>query len=76
MVQTVELPGAPSTYHFVNAYQEGGKGGKAIITVAKHVDGNRDKVEAVFRDLYSGRYEAPSLRQGAAGGRGRVERVY
>lgn len=56
LVQRVELPGAPSIYHFVNAFQEGGSGGRAVVVVAKHRDGDaREKAEATFRDLYSGR---------------------
>lgn len=51
LVKRVELPGSPSSYHIVNGFQEGGKGGPVSVIIAKLRDGGREKLEATFRDL-------------------------
>ena len=51
LVKRVELPGAPSSYHIVNSFQEGGKGGKVSIIIAKLREGGREKLEDTFKGL-------------------------
>lgn len=56
LVKRVELPGAPSSYHIVNGFQEEGKGGNVSVIIAKHRDGGgREKIENVFRNLMTTR---------------------
>eukprot|EP00903_Cladosiphon_okamuranus_P015610 g14414.t1 len=55
LVKRVELPGLPSSYHIVNGFQEGGKGGNASIIIAKLREGGREKLETTFKDLMKNR---------------------
>lgn len=56
LVKRVELPGAPSSYHIVNGFQEEGKGGNVSVIIAKHRDGGgREKLETVFKNLMTTR---------------------
>lgn len=55
LVKRVELPGLPSSYHIVNGFQEGGKGGNASIVIGKLREGGREKLETTFKDLMSNR---------------------
>lgn len=58
LVKRVELPGLPSSYHIVNAFQEGTGEGKTVTTVviAQLRDGGREKLESTFKDLMHKRY--------------------
>lgn len=56
LVQRVELPGLPSSYHIVNSYQEKGKGGTVSVMIAKLREGGREKLEDTFRDLMTHRH--------------------
>ncbi|CAN0456778.1 unnamed protein product, partial [Laminaria digitata] len=49
LVQKVELPGSPSSYHIVNGFQEA-KGGTVTVTTV-NLRGERNKLEAVFEDI-------------------------
>ncbi|CAM9866859.1 unnamed protein product, partial [Hapterophycus canaliculatus] len=58
LVKRVELPGRPSSYHIVNSFQEGGKGGVVSVAIAKLREGGRNKLEETFRDLMTHRHVA------------------
>lgn len=55
LVKRVELPGAPSSYHIINGFQEGGRGGNVSVRIAKLREGGREKLETTFRDLMKNR---------------------
>ncbi|CBN76892.1 carotenoid oxygenase [Ectocarpus siliculosus] len=62
LVKRVELPGAPSSYHIVNGFQEEGKGSNVSVIIAKHRDGGgREKIETVFRNLMTTRFSEDVL---------------
>lgn len=63
LVQKVELPGSPSSYHIVNGFQEE-KGGAVTVTTV-NLRGEREKLEAVFGDIMGSRQEESTLGKGA-----------
>ncbi|CAN0106647.1 unnamed protein product [Laminaria digitata] len=63
LVQKVELPDMPSSYHIVNGFQEA-KGGPVTVTTA-NLRGERNKLEAFYGDIMGGRQGEINSRKAA-----------
>ncbi|CAN0163261.1 unnamed protein product [Ascophyllum nodosum] len=61
LVKRVELPGAVSSYHLVNAFQEEGKEDTVTVLVCQ-LHGDREELEATFRDIMERRRGALEIR--------------
>ena len=61
LVKRVELPGAVSSYHLVNAFQEEGKEDTVTVLVCQ-LRGDREELEATFRDIMGRRRGALRIR--------------